>query len=222
MTTPRVKVCGLVRRPDAELVAASGAHYGGVILAPGGRRSISAGAAAALFADLPIRRVGVFVDADPAELRCAAEIAALEVIQLHGLETPAQATDLREEGRWEVWKAVRPRSAEEFLSALDRYGDAVDGILLDGWSAAAAGGTGSRFPWEAVADYRDRVPAGLRLIIAGGLAPANVAAAIALLRPSVVDVSSGVETAPGMKDPVAVPAFISAVREAAMDTFPHS
>ena len=222
MSTPRVKVCGLVRRPDAELVAASGAHYGGVILAPGGRRSISAEAAAALFAGLPLRRVGVFVDAAPTELRRAAEVAALDVLQLHGVETPEAAAELREGGRWEVWKAVRPRSADEFLDALERYGEAVDGLLLDGWSAAAAGGTGARFPWDEVAAHRDRIPAALRLIVAGGLAPGNVAAAIALLRPSVVDVSSGVETAPGWKDPVAVPAFISAVRETAMDTHPHS
>ena len=220
MTTARVKICGLVRRPDAELVAASGADYGGVILAPGGKRSISAGAAAELFADLPLRRVGVFVDAATETLLREAEIAGLHVLQLHGVETPGVAAELRKEGRWEVWKAVRPRTAEEFVRSLDEYTGAVDGILLDGWSPVAPGGTGARFPWEAVAEHRERIPAELRLVVAGGLGPANVAAAIELLRPDVVDVSSGVETAPGVKDPGAIPAFVSAVRAAAMDTLP--
>lgn len=217
--TTQVKFCGLVRRPDAELVAASGARYGGVILAPGGRRSVTPGHAATLFADLPLRRVGVFVDANLAELHAAAATAGLHVLQLHGGESPGFAAELRAEGRWEIWKALRPRSAEEFLHSLDRYAGVVDGLLLDGWSASAPGGTGARFPWEMVAGHRDRVPEGVRLIVAGGLAPDNVAAAISLLRPAVVDVSSGVESAPGVKDAAAISAFAAAARAAASDSF---
>jgi phosphoribosylanthranilate isomerase len=222
MSSTRVKICGLVRRPDAELAAASGAHYGGAILAPGGKRSISPEAAASLFAGLPLRRVGVFVDAGASELRRAAEVAGLHVLQLHGVESASLASELQGEGRWEIWKAVRPRSAAEFVRALEEYVGAVDGILLDGWSPIAPGGTGSRFPWEAVAEHREEIPAGIRLIVAGGLGPSNVAAAVALLRPDVVDVSSGVESAPGIKDPGAVPSFVSAVRMAALDIHPDS
>jgi phosphoribosylanthranilate isomerase len=222
VTSPRVKICGLVRRPDAEMVAASGAHYGGVILAPGGPRSVSPENAAALFAGLPLRRVGVFLDATPASLRRAASVAALDVLQLHGAESPATTAMLRAEGDWEVWKAIRPRTVAEFVDAIDRYADAVDGILLDGWSADAPGGTGSRFSWQEIGERRDDFPDDLDLIVAGGLSAGNVAAAIGFLRPSVVDVSSGVEISPGRKDPEAVPAFVSAVRAALIDTFPHA
>jgi phosphoribosylanthranilate isomerase len=216
MTAVRVKICGLTRRPDAEMAAASGAHYGGVILAPGGRRSITPADAAHLFSGLPLRRVGVFVDATPAALRAAAETAALDVLQLHGSESPEAIAELRA-GGFEIWKALRPRNADEFLAELRRYQSVVDGILLDAWSAEAAGGTGKSFPWEPVSAHRDAVPEGLRLIVAGGLAPHNVAAAIGLLRPSVVDVSSGVEDSPGVKNRHAVPAFVAAVHAAAMD-----
>lgn len=222
MTAVQVKICGLMRRPDAELAAASGAHYGGVILAPGGRRSISPAAAASLFDGLPLRRVGVFVDADADALRRAGEQASLHVLQLHGAENPEQAAALRQDGRWEVWKALRPRTAAEFLAEVGRFAGAVDGILLDGWSAAAPGGTGARFPWEVIAEHRAEFPGQLRLIVAGGLSPANVAAAVQLLRPEVVDVSSGVEHSPGEKSPEAVSAFVAAVRDAATDPFPQS
>lgn len=218
MSAVRVKICGLTRRPDAEWAAASGAHYGGVILAAGGRRSISLADAVRLFADLPLRRVGVFVNAGPDELRRAADTASLDVLQLHGDESPAELESLRAigEGR-EIWKVLRPRTAAEFLTELPRYAGVVDGILLDGWSSAAAGGTGTRFPWQAVAAHREQVPAALSLIVAGGLSAANVAAAVELLRPSVVDVSSGVEHAPGVKNHDAVTEFIAAAREAALD-----
>ena len=223
MTDVLVKICGLTRRPDAELAAASGAHYGGVILAPGGRRSVTAADAARLFAGLPLHRVGVFVDADPAALRQAAETATLDVLQLHGGESPELIEELRAAGgSFEIWKALRPRSAAEFVTELRRYEAVVDGILLDGWSATAAGGTGAAFPWQPVALHRDEIPARLRLIVAGGLAPRNVAEAIGLLRPAVVDVSSGVEDSPGVKSPEAVPAFVAAVREAAMHPYPGS
>lgn len=209
---PAAKICGLRRREDAETAAAAGAGFAGVILAPGGKRSIAPEDAAGILAGLPLRRVGVFVDAPAAEVRRAAAVAGLQVVQLHGGETPDDARAVRAEGGREVWKAIRPRTAADFLAALERYGAAVDGILLDGWSPDAPGGTGSRFPWEEVAPLRRRVPRGVKLIVAGGLDAQNVARAIALLDPDVVDVSSGVESAPGIKDPAAVRAFVSSVR----------
>jgi phosphoribosylanthranilate isomerase len=217
MSPPAVKFCGLTRRADARLAASLGARYGGVILAPGGKRSVDPAAAAELFQDLPLTRVGVFVDAGLDEVRRAAEEAGLHVLQLHGAEPPSELAALRAEGRWTIWKAVRPRSAAELRVALDRYRTDADALLLDGWSAAAAGGTGARFPWEEISEYRDEIPDSLDLVVAGGLTPGNVERAIALLRPAVVDVSSGVESAPGVKDPAAMPAFLEAVQRAAPD-----
>lgn len=195
----RVKFCGLVRREDAEAAVAAGADYLGVILAPGGKRTVTAAHAAGVLRGLPARRVGVFVDATAEEIRAAAAAVPLDVAQLHGDEAPETAAALRAAGL-EVWKALRPRSGAELAAEAPRWAGAVDALLLDGWHPDARGGTGARFPWEAVAAVRDRLPAGLRLVAAGGLAPDNVARAVALLRPYAVDVSSGVETAPGVKD----------------------
>jgi phosphoribosylanthranilate isomerase len=212
MTAPEIKICGLTLRSDAALAAASGATYGGAILAVGGKRTITADAAADLFRELPLRRVGVFVDGGVDAVRGAAETAGLDVLQLHGEETPETARALRQSGTWAVWKAIRLRDPQDLARAVDDYGADVDGLLIDGWSPDAPGGTGTRFDWEALAERRAGVPDSVALIVAGGLNPANVARAVALLRPAVVDVSSGVERSPGVKDPAAIPAFIAAAR----------
>ena len=214
-----VKICGLTRRPDAELAAASGARFGGVILAPGGRRSISHADAAAIFEGLPLRRVGVFVDAGRDDVLRAAELVRLDVIQLHGEEAPELAAELREDAVREVWKALRPRDAAELLAGLERYAGVIDGVLLDGWSADAPGGTGARFPWSEIAEHRHRIDPAVRFVVAGGLSPANVANAIEILRPDVVDVSSGVEESPGIKSATAVPSFLAAVQHAGGDPY---
>jgi phosphoribosylanthranilate isomerase len=216
MTIPAVKFCGLTRPADALVAASLGAEYAGVILAPGGRRSISPASAAEVFADLHPQRVGVFVDAELDAVRRTAEVVGLAVVQLHGSETPAEVATLRAEGRWTVWKAVRPRSAADFRDALERYGSVADGLLLDGWSPTAAGGVGAHFPWEEIAACRVEIPLARTFVMAGGLTPDNVERAIGLLRPDVVDVSSGVESAPGVKDPAALRSFFEAARRAAL------
>jgi len=208
---PAVKVCGLMRPGDAEVAVEAGARYLGAILAPGGKRTVTAEAAAVIFGDLPAKRAGVFVNATAGELRRAAATARLDVLQLHGDEPPELAAALRGEG-YTVWKAVRPRDGDEFAAAAVRYGDAVDALLLDGYSADARGGTGTAFPWHEVAARLDVMPPGVALVAAGGLRPANVAEAASILRPAIVDVSSGVESSPGVKDPDAVRAFVAAVR----------
>lgn len=210
--TPAVKVCGLTRPEDAVLAAEAGADYGGVILAPNYRRSVTASAACVIFSAFPGRRVGVFVDAEEDALFAAAAEAGLDVVQLHGTEPPEVAGRVRECG-YEVWKAVRVRTADDVRDALRRYAGAVDALLLDGYDPAAAGGTGTRFDWMQIAALRGEVPEGMRLVAAGGLRPDNVAEAVRTLRPDAVDVSSGVESAPGIKDPAAVRAFVRAVRD---------
>lgn len=212
-----VKFCGLTQRADALAAVRLGAHFVGVVFAPGGRRTVAPEDAELLLRDVPAttRRVGVFVDAPVDQMRRCAERAGLHCLQLHGDESSATLRLLRREGRWQLWKAVRPRTAEEFVAALGRYADAVDGLLLDGWSAAARGGTGQAFPWKEIAVHRHLVPASLTLIAAGGLNPTNVAAAIELLRPDVVDVSSGIEHSPGIKDTRAMSDFVDNVGAAA-------
>lgn len=207
---PAVKICGLTRHEDAAVAVDAGARYLGAILAPGGKRTVTPEAAAVIFGDLPARRVGVFVDATADELRRVAEDARLDVLQLHGDEPPELATALRGEG-FVVWKAVRPRGGDDFVAAAVHYEGAVDALLLDGWSAEARGGTGASFPWREVAAHLHALPAGMALVAAGGLRPENVAEAASVLRPAVVDVSSGVERAPGIKDEAAVRAFAAAV-----------
>jgi len=204
-----VKICGLTRREDAETAVAAGASYLGVILAPGGKRTISQARAAEVTGGLHARRVGVFVNAGADEAMRAGEAAGLDVLQLHGAEVPETAARLRDAG-WTVWKAVHPRDAAEFEQAVRIWDGAVDALLLDGWSPDAPGGTGAQFPWAEVAAVRDSLRGETRLVAAGGLRPDNVARAVHLLRPHVVDVSSGVETAPGVKDPSLIHAFVAA------------
>jgi len=217
--TPALKFCGLTRRADAELACEAGAAYLGVILAPGGRRTVSAATAAEAVRGLRAEAVGVFVDQSVAEVASLAERAGVSVLQLHGEESPDTIATLRARGAWRIWKAVRPRTAEEFLSALERYAGVVDALLLDGSSAAAPGGTGARFPWELNAPLRGGVPAGVALVAAGGMRVENVAEAVRLLRPDVVDVSSGVESAPGEKSAGLIQDFAAAVRRSASNDF---
>lgn len=208
-----VKICGVCRPEDAAVVAEAGADYLGVVLAPGGRRSRSLDQAAEIFAAARgVRRVGVFVDAGLEALRSAGRRLALDVLQLHGGESPARVAAAREAGPWRVWKAVRPRGRGEFETALGRFGEAADAVLLDGWSARAAGGTGTPFPWDAVEAAREMLPDRLRLIVAGGLTPATVDEAVRRLAPDAVDVSSGVERSVGRKDAALVRTFIERAR----------
>jgi len=212
-----IKVCGLTRHEDARAATEAGAAYLGTVLAPGGKRTVAAAAAREVFGDLPARRVGVFVDAGLEALERAARAAGLHILQLHGDETPELARELRARG-WTVWKALRPRTGAEFAQEAPRWAGAVDALLLDGFSTAARGGTGASFPWAEVAARRAALPDDVALVAAGGLRPDNVAQAAAILRPEVVDVSSGVELAPGIKDADAIRRFAGAARSA----FPSS
>lgn len=211
-----VKICGLCRPADAAAAAAAGADYLGVILAPGGPRYRTPQEAAAIFeaaGAASVARAGVFVDTDPAQVVELGMGLGLSVLQLHGAEPPDTVARLQEEGSWQVWKAIRPRSGEEFLAAAALYAGAANGLLLDGWSERAPGGTGRQFPWTPVAEALARLDTRPQLVLAGGLTPENVAGAIRLMAPAVVDVSSGVEAEVGRKSKAAVRAFIAAVKE---------
>ncbi len=208
----RVKICGLTRREDAVMAAREGADYLGVVLVPGSPRALDPYQARGVVEGLGLPAVAVVADLDVRQAAEAARAAGASVLQLHGGEPPEVLRALREEGPWKVWKALRIRGKDHFLEGLARYGEAVDGLLLDGWHPRRLGGTGTAFPWREVGELRERFPPGLSLIAAGGLTPDNVGEALLRLRPEVVDVSSGVERHPGVKDPQRLRAFMEAVR----------
>lgn len=213
MTAPtRVKICGITDVADGIGAVDAGADYIGVVFAERARRVAPAEAASVIRAVYGrARGVGVFVDADEADLLGFWGVVGFDIAQLHGSEAPDACARLRAQGL-EVWKALRPRSREELVRGFERYAGAADGILVEGFSAAAAGGTGTAFPYEWLTEI-DR-EAGPDLILAGGLTPENVRGAIEAVGPDVVDVSSGVESAPGVKSMDLVAAFIGAVRAA--------
>lgn len=209
-----VKICGLSGRREALHARDAGASYLGVVLVPESPRGITAEAARAVVKEALIPVVAVLVNPSVTEASRAAEIAGASVIQLHGEEPPETVARIRTEGPWKVWKALRVRDAGDVESGLRRYGEIVDGILLDGWHPERRGGAGVPFSWEEVEEIRGRFPREILFVAAGGLEPGNVAEAVRRLRPDVVDVSSGVESRPGVKDPAAVEAFIrNATRE---------
>jgi phosphoribosylanthranilate isomerase len=211
----RIKIGGLTRAADAVAAEAAGAFYGGVILAPGSPRTLDPAVVPAIFAPTHLARCGVFVNESLGRITEIAQRLALDVIQLHGDETTDLVAAVREATGAEVWKAIRPRTGDDFAGETDRYRAVADGLLLDGWSAAARGGTGVTFPWREVARHRGRVDPSLRLVVAGGLTPENVAEVIALLSPDVVDVSSGVERSPGVKNADSIRRFAAAVQATA-------
>jgi phosphoribosylanthranilate isomerase len=193
------KICGVTRRADAAAAEAAGAAYVGANFVPASPRRVEAHVAAALARAISIPLVAVVADLGPLEAAAIARAAGARGIQLHGTEPPETVEALRSEGGWELWKAVRVRSPADVLDAFDRFAS-VDLLLLDGWDPSRLGGTGAPFDWRAVESVRRDAPAGLRVGIAGGITPENVVEAIRLLQPDLVDVASGVESAPGVKD----------------------
>lgn len=207
-----VKICGLGRLADARVAEEAGADYLGVVFAPSPRQR-SEDEARRIWQEARARRVGVFADAHEDELLGQARRLDLSVVQLHGSEDPEYCRRVSAAGVWQTWKAVRLRAGEDLDPIVESYAPVVDGLLLEGWSPRGRGGVGARFDWSLAARAREAWPVGLGLILAGGLDPANVAAAIESVRPEIVDVSSGVESALGVKDPDAVRSFVAAVRK---------
>jgi phosphoribosylanthranilate isomerase len=203
-----VKVCGITRPEDARLAAEAGADAVGFVFWPQSPRCVDSICAREIGDALPAEmvRVGVFVDASREDIIQIAEEARLDVLQLHGSEPPEDLPALPRR----TWKAIRVGPGFVAADAL-RYEGRAAGLLLDTRSAEAPGGTGRTFDWALAADVRRRASF---LMLAGGLDPANVRAAIRAVRPDGVDVSSGVELEPGRKDPEKVRAFLRAAREA--------
>lgn len=215
---PEVKICGITRPADGRLAARAGATYAGAVLSRGFSRSVDVRTARAVAEAAGLPLVILLVDPAFDQAVAAARETGASVVQLHGREDPAIVARLRASGSWRVWKATRVRAAADALAALDRYGSVADGLLFDGWHEKLPGGTGTRFPWRSLAGIRDRFAPGRRFVAAGGLNADNVAEAVSILRPHVVDASSGVERRLGVKDPAKVRAFVRAARNAGPDS----
>ena len=209
---PEVKICGITRPADGRLAAQAGATYVGTVLTPGFSRSVDIPTARSVVEAAGLPLVILLVDPTLDQAVAAARDTGASVVQLHGREDPETVARLSASGPWTVWKAAPVRDAADAQSALDRYGDAADGLLFDGWHEKLPGGTGTRFPWRTLAGIRDRFAPGQRFVAAGGLNPDNVAEAVSILRPHVVDASSGVERRLGVKDPAKVHGFVRAAR----------
>lgn len=207
----RVKICGLSRPQDVAAVVAAGAAYGGLVFFARSPRAVTIPQARALALEFPagLARVGLLVDPSDEFLDAVLAEVPLDILQLHGTESPARVAELRARHGLPVMKAVGVASAED-LPALAMYGRVADMLLVDAKpprDAVLPGGNGLAFDWRLIAGRRWPVP----WMLAGGLTPETVADAVALTGARQVDVSSGVESAPGVKDPEAIARFVAAV-----------
>ena len=209
----QAKICGLTRPDDVAVAVDAGAALVGAILFARSKRAVEPDGLARLFAPARGRalRVAVTVDPDDALLAALAASGALDLVQLHGHETPARAEEVRARTGLGVVKAIAVADAGDLARAAG-YAAVADRLLLDAKAppGAVPGGNGIAFDWTLV---REGAPAGA-WGLAGGLDPANVAAAVGLTGAAWVDVASGVETAPGIKDHAAVRAFVERARAA--------
>lgn len=211
MSRTAIKICGLTTPETLEATIQARADHVGFNFFPPSPRYLAPRDAAALAARAEgrISRVGLFVDADDAAIAEAVTAARLDAIQLHGQESPERAAQLKARFGLPVWKALSVASAEDVARA-QAYVGAVDLVLFDAKTPKGAlpGGMGLSFDWSLVANWKGPIAWGL----AGGLTPDNVAEAIERTGAPLVDTSSGVETAPGIKDSGRIAAFCTAVR----------
>jgi phosphoribosylanthranilate isomerase len=218
-----VKICGITREDTIIHLARLPVDYAGFVFAPSKRQVTPAQAAslASAFAQAkPIvqtQLVGVFVNPTLQELEETLREVPLDIIQLHGSETPEFSHKVKDEFGVKVFKALPvPEHTDETGAALampDEYVSVADAILLDTYDPQAAGGTGRTFRWSVIPAYRAWAErAGIKLLVAGGLTADNVGELIAEYRPHGVDVSSGVETN-GMKDVDKMTAFVERVKQ---------
>lgn len=202
----RIKICGITNLEDALLASELGADALGFIFYPKSPRKVAPETAREIIRQLPpfVMSVGVFVDEDAARVRELAAGVGLDWLQLHGRESPDYCRSLDRR----VIKGFRIKDAES-LTALAAYRNTVQAFLLDTYQKGRRGGTGEIFDWHLAREARRYGP----IILAGGLAPDNVALAIKTAQPQAVDVASGVEAGPGKKDAGKLRKFFDAIRE---------
>jgi phosphoribosylanthranilate isomerase len=211
----RVKICGLTRAEHVAAAVEAGAAYLGFVFFEKSPRNLTVAAAAPLAAEVPpgIAKVALTVNASDAELEAILARVPIDMLQLHGRESPARVLEVKRRFGLPVMKAVGVAD-EDDLQALAEYGRVADQLLIDAKPPKGAplpGGMGVPFDWRLIAGkHHWPVP----WMLAGGLTPGNVAEAIRLTGARQVDVSSGVESAPGVKDAGLIRAFIGAANEA--------
>ncbi|CAN5707316.1 phosphoribosylanthranilate isomerase [soil metagenome] len=206
----RVKICGVRTRAEAAVAAEAGASFVGLVFFAASPRSVTLGDARWIAHGVPdgLVRVALTVDAEDAELEAIITSVPVDMLQLHGHETPDRVADVRARFGLPVVKAVGV-SREADLAGLALHGEVADLLLVDArppTGAALPGGNGLAFDWRLVRGRRWQVP----WMLAGGLTPENVRDAVRLTGAEAVDVSSGVEQAPGRKDPQRIRAFVEA------------
>ncbi len=214
MPAPAIKICGINSPKALDAVLEQRADYAGLVFFPPSPRHLALRDAAMLGERAAGRTklVGLFVDADDAMIGEALAAARLDVVQLHGKESPERVAQVKARFGVPVWKALSIASAAD-VAAAARYDGAADLLLFDAKApkgAALPGGLGLVFDWSLLAARRGPTPWGL----AGGLSPANVGEAVRATGTGLVDVSSGVESAPGVKDESLIRAFCRAARDA--------
>lgn len=208
----KIKMCGLTRVGDVAAAVAAGADYVGLVSFPRSPRHLEIAEAAALARAVPegITRVALVVDADDAALDALTGAVPINMLQLHGRETPARVSEIRARTGLPVMKAVGLATADD-LPQIAGYEAAADQLLIDAKppeGAARPGGNALAFDWALIAGRRWALP----WMLAGGLTPANVAEAVQRTGARQLDVSSGIESAPGVKDAEAMCAFAGAAR----------
>jgi len=212
---PRIKFCGITSVADAELAVSLGAWAIGLILWPGSKRACDPAEGVRISNALrrKVEIVGVFVNQTLDEIAALADMLQLSIVQLHGDEGPAYAKEVARRTGCKVIKAQSVRLASDVV-AVQAF--RTDFHLLDTHREGLRGGTGETFDWSMLSGRTSNVP----LILSGGLTPENVATAIAAVHPFAVDVASGTESAPGVKDPEKMKAFAAAVRGTAPEPDP--
>lgn len=202
----RVKICGITRVEDALAAARLGAHAIGLVFYAGSPRAVTPAQARIIIDALPpfVMTVGLFVNADAQTVRATVAAAPVQLLQFHGDETPEFCGGFA----LPYLRAVRIRAGADLLQYAREF-RAAKGLLLDAWVEGAHGGTGTAFDWSLIP--RD-LPA--PVVLSGGLNPDNVEQAVRRVRPWAVDVSSGVESAKGIKDVRKMEAFMTGVRNA--------
>jgi phosphoribosylanthranilate isomerase len=212
--TVAVKICGLTEARGLQAAVDHGASYVGFVFFRRSPRFIAAEDARALADDVPrrVKTVGLFVDPTDAELDVVLDRVPIDILQLHGQETPERITAIKRRTSLPVMKALGIAAARDVVAA-KAYERVADMLLFDAKpppDATRPGGNALPFDWSLLRAYAGPLPWGL----AGGLSKANIAAAIAASGAAMIDVSSGVETRPGIKSPAKIRAFMAAVSAA--------
>jgi len=213
MSDVAVKICGLTGPQDVVAAADAGARYVGFVFFPKSPRNVSVQQAKALAAEVPfgVAKVALTVNADDALLDEITQNVAIDILQLHGSESVARVAQIKARTGLPVMNAIGISDADDLQKIVD-YGRVADMLLVDAKppkNADLPGGNGLAFDWRLLAGRKWAVP----WMLAGGLTPDNVQQAIQLTGARQVDVSSGVESAPGVKDPAKVAAFVSAAQD---------